>query len=272
MLFSSCGNNNVSTGPTWFTSSTMHWQEINGEKVNQGTHRFSDWIIEKEPTCVSEGNQYKECSVCGYRKNESIEKTGHNYGDWISDGEQSHRTCSICGDIQTTIREQSISFKNPYCGKTIDLCNPIIRDLINHKDDDEYVATHHMNHRYCSSGISYDYQTYIEIDIIDSKQRDSTYTINVATDNEFNNIVDRYVTTYKSIRLDGILLPGTTYYYKVDVEDGDYSSVDSFTTLDSPVRFINAGAIQNFRDIGGWEAEATASQMLDGLGIPVALQ
>ncbi|MCQ3035233.1 MAG: tyrosine-protein phosphatase [Bacilli bacterium] len=254
LLLSSCGNGNTSSNePEWFFSATLHWQMQDGVKVNQGTHQFSDWVIDHDATCVEDGSKSSTCKICHYKKEESLPKTGHSYGEWTTEGNISTRTCSKCGDVQSVERSESISFQNPFNGATVDLCHPVIRDLINHKNDDDYVATHLMQNRTYSSGKSYDYQTYIDINIVDSKARTTTYTLNLATDNEFTNIIDTYVTKSSSIRLDGILIPGMTYFYKVESDDGDYSAIDSFVTKDDSVRFITCGGVQNVRDIGGRE-------------------
>ena len=55
-------------------------------------------------TCVVNGNRHYECSRCSYGKDESIPKTGHNFGSWTADNESTHsRTCrnSGCGTKET---------------------------------------------------------------------------------------------------------------------------------------------------------------------------
>ena len=48
-----------------------------------GQHIWSDWTIEKEPTC-EEGIQIRICSVCGQEERMPIPANGHHqYGEWI---------------------------------------------------------------------------------------------------------------------------------------------------------------------------------------------
>ena len=50
---------------------------------NSSSHIESDWKIEKDPTCTTDGLKYKECSICGQLlKTETIKKYGHNWSDW----------------------------------------------------------------------------------------------------------------------------------------------------------------------------------------------
>ncbi len=66
-------------------------------------------------TCVANGNKHYECSRCGRGKNESIPKSGHNYGSWTSNDSSTHsRTCKNCGDKQT----QNHSFNSWYWTST----------------------------------------------------------------------------------------------------------------------------------------------------------
>ena len=67
-------------------------------------HVWSDWIIEKAPTCVKEGKRFCECSGCGQRYYEKIPMTEHSFGDWTVVKEASgaepgyeERVCSYCG-------------------------------------------------------------------------------------------------------------------------------------------------------------------------------
>ena len=66
------------------------------------THSWSDWKLEKEPTCTEEGFEIRTCS-CGGQEKRSIPALGHTWGDWTvtkeptasTDGEKV-RTCSRC--------------------------------------------------------------------------------------------------------------------------------------------------------------------------------
>ena len=49
------------------------------------------------------------------------------------------------------------------------------------------------------------------------------------------------------------LFIGTTYYYKIEKQDGTLISQDSFKTSDIAPRNLNVDALTNTRDIGGWK-------------------
>lgn len=242
--------------PEWKFSSTMHWQLDGEAKINQGTHKFGDWILEKAATCIEDGIEYKECATCHYKKTQVVPKQGHKYGDWVETGDIFTKTCSECLDVITSKREKSIVVKTPFGGSEFDLCDPIIRDLINHKDDENYVATHLMTNRCFTTGKTHDNQNYLDIEFTDSNCAiNEEYTFTIATDDKFANIVDQITTKDNKVRVNGILVPGVTYYYKFDSASGNYSETDYFLTTNSPVRYISSGSVKNMRDLGGWEAE-----------------
>ena len=72
-------------------------------------HKYSsDWIIDKEATCLSEGIKSHHCAVCGDKKDITlIPKTAHSYKNEVTKqptctatGVMTY-TCSICGDSYT---------------------------------------------------------------------------------------------------------------------------------------------------------------------------
>lgn len=76
------------------------------EPIDPTGHKKSDWIIEKEATCTSEGRQYKKCTVCNERlETEPISVLPHTYGSYIIDNEATcttagsqHKECKDCGN------------------------------------------------------------------------------------------------------------------------------------------------------------------------------
>lgn len=59
------------------------------------SHNYSDWIIDIEPTCKSEGSKHIECTICHKTiMSEVMEKTDHI---WVDATYENPRTCNICG-------------------------------------------------------------------------------------------------------------------------------------------------------------------------------
>lgn len=62
-------------------------------------HTLSQWIVDREPTCATQGEQHYVCSVCGKTISEEIDAKGHNFGEWVT---QTAATCSAAGEkVQT---------------------------------------------------------------------------------------------------------------------------------------------------------------------------
>lgn len=81
-------------------------QELTAQDVIQATgHKWDSGTVTTQPRCDAEGVMTFTCDVCGDTKTESIEKTLHNFGEWIDEveptcsqpGVKAHKTCSICG-------------------------------------------------------------------------------------------------------------------------------------------------------------------------------
>ena len=79
-----------------------------------------------------------------------------------------------------------------------------------------------------------------------------SYTVYFADNKNFK---DAYITTTNNrslVNKAGIFIPGKTYYWFVCGNDtGKCSAVDSFTVINTPVRYITAGNVINMRDLGG---------------------
>ena len=82
--------------------------------------------------------------------------------------------------------------------------------------------------------------------------KNSKYTVYFADNKEFKNAY--IVTADKTSLINevGIFVPGKTYYWFVCGNNtGKCSAVDSFTVVNTPVRYITAGNVINMRDLGG---------------------
>ncbi len=87
---------------------------VNGKKAvchvvvspKECVHTYGDWIITKEATCETEGEQHRICSQCHQAEEKApIPAKGHSYdGEWtviknagcIEDGMKAH-VCTVCG-------------------------------------------------------------------------------------------------------------------------------------------------------------------------------
>ena len=118
------------------TNATIHFIECECE--------FDDWITRIEPTCTTDGEQYRTCSKCGAEETQIIGASGHNFEnswfytcnhtedsgavelpeiDWYSDSVYihnfyKHRTCSICGMAETLPADNEIELSYGYCEPT----------------------------------------------------------------------------------------------------------------------------------------------------------
>lgn len=149
---------------------------------------------------------------------------------------------TACGSKEPTIELTTV-----YDGETIDLCEPELRAYLNAETEEEQaialkgrtsldLAHQNTNFKWEGDG-------------------SSNYTLYIADNKEFENAYT-YETRQTQQYWVGVLIPGKTYYWKVvgDIE-GSTSRVDTFKTLDAPVRYITTTDIPNVRDLGGWQTE-----------------
>ena len=60
-------------------------------------HKYDSGKVTKTPTCSETGVRTKTCTACGNTKTETIAKTDHKYGDWVSVSDIQHSKSCICG-------------------------------------------------------------------------------------------------------------------------------------------------------------------------------
>lgn len=67
-------------------------------------------IIETtEATCTEDGFESRQCSMCKETITEVIKATGHQYSEWIADGDNEKRICKKCGETQLRDSNSSIT-------------------------------------------------------------------------------------------------------------------------------------------------------------------
>ena len=82
-----------------------YFSDANGEHeislaetvVPAGGHSFGEWTVTENPTCIQKGTKQRVCAVCGEVEKESISATGHTYSEWIAEGENHYKKCTVCG-------------------------------------------------------------------------------------------------------------------------------------------------------------------------------
>ena len=82
--------------------------------------------------------------------------------------------------------------------------------------------------------------------------KNSRYTAYFADNSNFDNAYIFVTENASLIHEAGVFIPGKTYYWFVCGNDtGECSAVDSFTVVNTPIRYISAGNVINMRDLGG---------------------
>lgn len=145
-------------------------------------------------------------------------------------------------------KEPTIELTSAYAGSTVDLCDPEVRAYLNAETEEEQIKAllekEEKNHSHQTVSFSW------------TSDESSKYTLYIADNEEFENAYTFETTQTEMKTGTGVLVPGKTYYWKV-VGDakGSTSKVDTFQTLDAPVRFITTTDIPNVRDLGGWQTQ-----------------
>lgn len=61
----------------WKFDADSHWHECTcGERSEEGSHTFGDWMVTKEATETADGSRERKCTVCGYVQSEKISAIG----------------------------------------------------------------------------------------------------------------------------------------------------------------------------------------------------
>ena len=103
----------------WHMDETSHWFGcvIEGctSVFEKSEHIWGEWIVSKEASCTSFGEEYKKCSICGYEQRRNVAKLEHKYDTTFKYDEYGHwHECSICHVIQTDSKKEHnyLNFKS----------------------------------------------------------------------------------------------------------------------------------------------------------------
>ena len=107
-----------SYGEMYYKGTTTHWKECScGEKGDEGSHDFGNWITITEATETTVGSKKQVCSVCNYENIVEIPKKDHthNYTSVVvnptceTNGYTKH-TCS-CGNTYNDTKVNALGHK-----------------------------------------------------------------------------------------------------------------------------------------------------------------
>ncbi len=145
--------------------------------------------------------------------------------------------------------EEKIALLSPANGEMVALMHPDVQNFLEGKTDGDVAKA---LWKYRVSGIMrYDSQfAFLSWEYAVGKK----YTVSIATDDQFDNVVQETTVYTQSVEAD-CLLPDSTYYWKVTSEDGICSPIGTFQTKDQPT-FLEVAGVDNFRDIGGYQTES----------------
>lgn len=110
-----------------------------GNSEKQHTeHTWNSGEITKPATCVETGIKTYTCAECGQTKTETIEKTGHSYGDWIKVDDTNHKKVCVCGDeiVEAHSWDKGVVTLEPTCTEngvltyTCELCKATKTEVI----------------------------------------------------------------------------------------------------------------------------------------------
>ena len=70
-------------------------------------HSFGAWTVVKEATCIAEGREERECSVCNAKEAKGIVKLSHKESGWITDEKNQWKICTVC-DVIVGAKEEHV--------------------------------------------------------------------------------------------------------------------------------------------------------------------
>lgn len=89
------------------TVCTVCGRDIKVESLDDHIHVWSEWGVDKEPTCTEQGNSTRRCE-CGMSESMSFAATGHEFSNWKTIKAAScgvngskERKCSKCDTVET---------------------------------------------------------------------------------------------------------------------------------------------------------------------------
>ena len=251
----------------WKSDGTKHWHTC---------FRCSKVIDEENHTSGSETHQdlvhsWKYCSICGHKVDEqeliitgchhdrllhyeelkpTLTEPGHIEYYYCCDCHKSYYDAACTQEIEHTEYGVHDKRDDRYLSplpSTFNILNKNLRDYLDAKNDQEAVAA-------LRDKSVYNYQAMKTITWEDNLK--GPYTVEVSNTRLFSEFKS-YTSTMPALTLEGTLMPGETYFYRVKDSTDTYILDDvSFKVSDKySLRTITIDGVSNVRDLGGWVAK-----------------
>lgn len=102
-------------------------------QTDPNAHKWGEWSVTKAATCQEEGSQVHACVLCGKKQTQKLQKTDHDWGDWIpldpnAEGDTilCYKQCSVCGEkIEQEMSKDTVSAPSGVTPKIMPLGMPI---------------------------------------------------------------------------------------------------------------------------------------------------
>ena len=86
----------------------LQYTDFDAAKLEQyRNHKYGDWYLHKEATCVSIGKECRDCIYCGEHETRELGYGEHSYGDWYvsepgncTQPALERRDCIVCGNSE----------------------------------------------------------------------------------------------------------------------------------------------------------------------------
>ena len=182
----------------------------------------------------------------------SVEQ-GYVFVGWYKDNLLFDLDSSIYEDVVLTPIVEKYLAINKYNGEQLNLLPDTIQAYLEKSTEEEIAEYLYKYYEYIYAGGAYESGPKpVKLSWRNHLEEESSYTVEVASDVEFNNI--EYTATTASNQVEVYnLIPGV-HYYRVTSTSGLVSEIDSFENIES-IRLVECANIKNMRDEGGYIGE-----------------
>lgn len=88
---------------------SLDYTDYDSSRLEQySKHSYGNWYISQQPTCVTLGQERRDCAYCDTYETREMALVGHSFGEWtesksatcVTVGQQI-RVCNVCGEQET---------------------------------------------------------------------------------------------------------------------------------------------------------------------------